>query len=362
MVKALEAAGQEVPDDILAMSNTYKAKKAAGELTTKDYRVSGFKSGRGHAFDAESLAKGDKAKRDARKREQRAAGVEMDDDSDDDTEFLIKGASGQLLKTTEGAETSTVASARKLEAGTAAASNSATLSVAAAAAAAAKAIQVKLGNISGANAAGAAVEQKMLAASKSAAAIAKSGEKKAADAILSLTGGGSDAAATAASAAGNAVAAAQAAAEKMNQERVASLPEGVRRAMAAAAAKAASANAAAMDQARAMVAGMGGIGSGARFSTELEINDYPQQARHKVMMRECILGVSEFTKAAITAKGAYYPPGRNPPAGERKLHFLIEAETEGNVKAARKELRRALAEYSAGVEPTEAAKYSKYSV
>ena len=80
------------------------------------------------------------------------------------------------------------------------------------------------------------------------------------------------------------------------------------------------------------------------------------------MNREFLSGVQEFTKAAIIAKGSHYAPGRNPPAGERKLYFFIEAESEANCKAARKELKRALDEHAAIAAPAEAAKYGKYTL
>jgi len=99
-----------------------------------------------------------------------------------------------------------------------------------------------------------------------------------------------------------------------------------------------------------------------RFTSELEVNDYPQAARQKVMSRDMITGIAELTKAAITAKGSYYPPGRNPPAGERKLYFLIESDNEAAVKAARKELRRTLDEHAAIAAPAEQDKYAKYRI
>lgn len=80
------------------------------------------------------------------------------------------------------------------------------------------------------------------------------------------------------------------------------------------------------------------------------------------MTRDVVMGISEFTKAAIIAKGSYYPPGRNPPQGERKLYFFIEGETEAAVKAARKELRRSLDEHAAVAAPAEDSKYSKYRI
>ena len=78
------------------------------------------------------------------------------------------------------------------------------------------------------------------------------------------------------------------------------------------------------------------------------------------MSREVLQGIQEFTKAAITTKGAYYPPGRNPPAGERKLYFFIEAETGEAVKAAATELKRSLEEHAAIAAPAEEGRYSKY--
>ena len=52
LVKAMEAAGQEPPDEVVCMANTYAAKRRAGELQAKDFRTSGFKTGTGIALDA----------------------------------------------------------------------------------------------------------------------------------------------------------------------------------------------------------------------------------------------------------------------------------------------------------------------
>ena len=74
------------------------------------------------------------------------------------------------------------------------------------------------------------------------------------------------------------------------------------------------------------------------------------------------LAIVDCTKAAITAKGSYFPPGRNPPAGERKLFFLIESDSDANVRAARKELKRSLDEHAALGAPAEADRYAKYKI
>ena len=97
-------------------------------------------------------------------------------------------------------------------------------------------------------------------------------------------------------------------------------------------------------------------------AAEIEINDYPQTARFKVTHRDATMAISEWTKAAITTKGAYYPLGRNPPPGERKLYLVVEGETEAAVKAAKKEIKRILDEASVDAAPDASSRYSKYSI
>ena len=84
----------------------------------------------------------------------------------------------------------------------------------------------------------------------------------------------------------------------------------------------------------------------------------------QVLQRESLVAIQEWTKVAITTKGAYYPPGRNPPAGERKLFLLVEGETEAAVKTARKEMRRILEETAAISAPDDSNtnRYAKYTV
>lgn len=58
------------------------------------------------------------------------------------------------------------------------------------------------------------------------------------------------------------------------------------------------------------------------FEEELEINDYPQQARWKVTQKEASDQVAELTGAAVIARGSYVPAGRKPNPGERKLYLV----------------------------------------
>lgn len=59
------------------------------------------------------------------------------------------------------------------------------------------------------------------------------------------------------------------------------------------------------------------------FAYEIEINDYPQNARWIVTSKETISRISEMTGAAITTRGSFYAPGTFVPAGKRKLYLVI---------------------------------------
>ncbi|XAR56870.1 RNA helicase [Bertholletia excelsa] len=78
------------------------------------------------------------------------------------------------------------------------------------------------------------------------------------------------------------------------------------------------------------------------YEAELEINDFPQNARWKVTHKETLGPISEWTGAAITTRGQYFPPGKIPGPGDRKLYLFIEGPTEQSVKRAKAELKRVL--------------------
>ncbi|KAK6146970.1 hypothetical protein DH2020_017882 [Rehmannia glutinosa] len=61
-----------------------------------------------------------------------------------------------------------------------------------------------------------------------------------------------------------------------------------------------------------------------------------------VTHKETLGPISEWTGAAITTRGQYYPPGRIAGPGERKLYLFIEGPTEQSVKRAKAELKRVL--------------------
>jgi len=81
-----------------------------------------------------------------------------------------------------------------------------------------------------------------------------------------------------------------------------------------------------------------------KFEEELEINDFPQQARWKVTSKEAMSQISEYSEAGITVRGQYYGPGKTPPEGERKLFLAIESTSELAVQKAKVEITRLLKE------------------
>ncbi|KAI9710938.1 MAG: pre-mRNA processing RNA-helicase [Bogoriella megaspora] len=82
-----------------------------------------------------------------------------------------------------------------------------------------------------------------------------------------------------------------------------------------------------------------GPDAGAYHST-LEVNDFPQKARWAVTNRSNIAKVLDATGTAITTKGIYYPPGKEPGSDDKqaKLYLLVEGDSERVVQHAMNEL------------------------
>ncbi|XP_065086315.1 probable ATP-dependent RNA helicase DDX46 [Ochlerotatus camptorhynchus] len=81
-----------------------------------------------------------------------------------------------------------------------------------------------------------------------------------------------------------------------------------------------------------------------KYEEELEINDFPQQARWKVTSKEALAQISEYSEAGLTVRGTYVPPGKTPPEGERKLYLAIESCSELAVTKAKREITRLIKE------------------
>lgn len=81
-----------------------------------------------------------------------------------------------------------------------------------------------------------------------------------------------------------------------------------------------------------------------KYEEELEINDFPQQARWKVTSKEALAQISEYSEAGLTVRGTYVPTGKAAPEGERKLYLAIESCSELAVQKAKREITRLIKE------------------
>ncbi|KAI8817396.1 ATP-dependent RNA helicase Prp11 [Fimicolochytrium jonesii] len=100
----------------------------------------------------------------------------------------------------------------------------------------------------------------------------------------------------------------------------------------------------------------------AAFAYEIEINDYPKKARWRVTNKEQISQINELSGAAITTRGTFFPPGKQPGPGERKLYLFIEGDTQLVIDKAKVEIRRIITEATISSMESEAAGGARYSV
>ncbi|CAG7822357.1 unnamed protein product [Allacma fusca] len=81
-----------------------------------------------------------------------------------------------------------------------------------------------------------------------------------------------------------------------------------------------------------------------KYEEELEINEFPQQARWRITSKETLAQIGDYSEAGITVRGTYVPTGKNPPEGERKLYLAIESMSDLAVSKAKSEICRILKE------------------
>jgi len=81
-----------------------------------------------------------------------------------------------------------------------------------------------------------------------------------------------------------------------------------------------------------------------RYEDEVEINEFPQTARWKVTSKETIMTITEVSEAAITVRGTFFPPGKEPKEGERKIYLYIEGPSERSIYLAKLEIKRVVKE------------------
>jgi ATP-dependent RNA helicase DDX46/PRP5 len=81
------------------------------------------------------------------------------------------------------------------------------------------------------------------------------------------------------------------------------------------------------------------------FEEELEINDFPQQARWRITSKDTISHICEYAEVGLTVRGTYFPPGsKEPPLGERRLYLAIESLNEKGLTLAKSEISRIIKE------------------
>ena len=335
LVKGLQAAKQVVPKDLQAMADEFEAQRKAGLV--KYSSNNGFSSGRGFKFDETE---------DAELHEKQRLRNLMDNPDADPDELQ---AVMDDVKTMEEKRAAKEAAARGTTtagaAGSAAAPSSSPSPPAVSAAAAAKA-PAPLDPI----AAQLAIAKKAAAAAMAAMAAAQK---------TKLLGAGDSVS------------------SQIADAKVHSAMEAARQAEAARLQKLAASSAmaqAALIAQRFMTknpppssgsnpGGMAADGEAKRaFFSEVEINDYPQHARWKVTHKGALDAIIDLTDCAVTTKGGYIPPGRNPQPGERKLHLLVEGHSEIEVQRCKTEIIRMLEEAAADSRPDAPAAYSKYKV
>ena len=98
------------------------------------------------------------------------------------------------------------------------------------------------------------------------------------------------------------------------------------------------------------------------FVEEVEINDFPQQARWKVTQKETTSRLQDEFQTAVTLKGKYVEPGKTPPEGERKLYLHLEAQSSQILQNCIVEVKRLLNEETKRVSSRPGGSGGRYSV
>ncbi|CAF3886237.1 unnamed protein product [Rotaria magnacalcarata] len=80
------------------------------------------------------------------------------------------------------------------------------------------------------------------------------------------------------------------------------------------------------------------------FEEELEINDFPQNARWKVTSKETLAHICDYADVGMSVRGQYYPNNKEVAAGDRKLYLQIESLTERGLQLAKAEVARLIKE------------------
>lgn len=349
LVHGLIAAKQVVPADLQKMADEFEQLRKEGKV--KYASNDGYSSAKGFKFDETEAAE--------TKEKQRLRNLVDNPDADlDELEAVSDDA--RLIEEKRSGKKDAAAAAAAAATGAAAAGGAATAAAAGGAATPASAQEQKRAPSSSPPPAAAMdpIARQLAIAKQAAMAAARA---MAAQSKQMLLGGGDSQSAQLAD---------QKVVSAMQAAREAEAQRQAREATAAAAAKAA-AIAAQLSRGKAGTGGSSGSAPGGvgvdgeekrAFFSEIEINDYPQHARWKVTHKGALDSVIDLTDCAVTTKGGYIPPGRNALPGERKLHLLVEGNSEVEVQRCKAEIIRMLEEAAADSRPDAPVKYAKYSV
>lgn len=90
---------------------------------------------------------------------------------------------------------------------------------------------------------------------------------------------------------------------------------------------------------------VGGVSQVSGYRCEIDINDFPQYARYKVMTKDLVSTVQDATHTSIVVRGSYIDPSSaTKMQGEKRLHMMIEGQSDRGVQIARDELLNVLRE------------------
>ena len=98
------------------------------------------------------------------------------------------------------------------------------------------------------------------------------------------------------------------------------------------------------------------------YCCEIDINDYPQNARWKITNRDTVSSIIEYSETSVIVRGLYFPPGKTARDTERRLHLRIEGPTEVSVEKARSEVQRILVEATMEAAEKGTIDYSRYNL
>jgi len=98
------------------------------------------------------------------------------------------------------------------------------------------------------------------------------------------------------------------------------------------------------------------------YYCEIDINDYPQVVRWRITSKDTVTCMMDLSETSIIVRGLYFPTGKQPGIGERRLHLRIEGIAEVSVERARSEVQRVLVEATLEAAERGGIDYSRYNI